>query len=103
MFGLFFMAVLAGVSLEGEDNQKFASAKSIVSVSSPMNVSVLSSALPKPVASKSEKVARLEIRKLPLPMIFEEKGLDKGQIVGWSKDKEGPNSSKGESAPDWMK
>jgi hypothetical protein len=103
MFGLFFMALLAGVTLEGGSIQKVEPAKSIVSLSAPKTVSFVSPSLPKKVESNPRKTAKLEIQKLPLVKIFEERGLDKGQITGWSKDKEGPNSSKGEGAPDWMK
>jgi len=97
------MALLAGVTLEGGSIQKVEPAKSIVSLSAPKTVSFVSPSLPKKVESNPRKTAKLEIQKLPLVKIFEERGLDKGQITGWSKDKEGPNSSKGEGAPDWMK
>ena len=103
MFGLFFMALLAGVTLEGGSIQKLESAKSIVSLSAPKTVSFVSPSLPKKVESNPRKTAKLEIQKLPLVKIFEERGLDKGHITGWSKDKEAGVSVKGEVKSDWIK
>ena len=103
MFGLFFMALLTGVTVEGEINQKVVSTKSIVSLSAPKTVGFVSPSLPKKVESNPRKTAKLEIQKLPLVKIFEERGLDKGQITGWSKDKEAGGSVKGEVKSDWIK
>ena len=103
MFGLFFMALLAGVTLEGGSIQKLESAKSIVSLSAPKTVSFVSPSLPKKVESNPRKTAKLEIQKLPLVKIFEERGLDKGQITGWSIDKEAGVSVKDDVKSDWVK
>ena len=103
MFGLFFMALLAGVTLEGESNQKVVSAKSIVSLSAPKTVGFVPPSLPKKAGPHPKNIAKLEIKKLPLVQIFEERGLDKGQISGWSKDKEARVPVKGDVTQDWVK
>ena len=103
MFGLFFMALLAGVILEGESIQKVASAKPIVSLSAPKTVSFVSPSLSKKAGFNRKKTAKLEIKKLPLVKIFEERGLDKGQITGWSKDKKAGVSVKDDVKLDWVK
>ena len=97
------MALLAGVTLEGESNQKIVSVESIVSLSTPKANRILSPSLPKIAGFKLSKTAKLEVRKLPLVKIFEEQGLDTGQISGWSKDKEAGASVKGDVTPDWVK
>ena len=103
MYGLFFIALLAGITLEGESAQKLVSEKPSVSPVSPKTVSFVSPSLPKKVGSNLRKPAKLEIKKLPLVKIFEERGLDREQISGWSKDKEEGVSLKGNATPDWVK
>ena len=97
------MAVLASVTLEGEANQKFVSAKSIVSLSAPKTVSLVSLSSPQVSAPKQKKTAKVVVKKLSLVKIREEQGLDIPEISGWAKDKESRVYKKGDAAPAWVK
>ena len=97
------MALLTGITLEGESVQKLVSSKSIVSPASPKTVSFVSPSLPETARSNHRKTVKLEIKKLPLVKLFEGPGLDRGQISGWTKDKDAGVSVKGNATPDWIK
>lgn len=103
MFGLFSIALLAMVTLEGKPDQKIVSVKSTISLPAPKTAGIVLPSLTIIPFSKLKKTNKLEVRKMPLVKIFEEQNLDPGQISGWAKDKETGVPLKGAATPDWIK
>ena len=103
MFGLFSLALLAMITLGGEGNQKFVSVDSIESLPAAKTGNFVSPPSAKMAGFKLTKTTKAKVRTMPLVKIFEERGLNTGQISGWAQNKETGVHKMGKTTPDWVK